>query len=83
MIYIKIIIAFILLAIAARQDIKTREVSNWIWQLMVIFGTFFITIDIWNRTVWVKEILLMGALVSISYLIFIVFNTYLLLGFSC
>ena len=76
---VRLIVAFILLAIASHQDIKTREVFDWIWKVMFIFAILLLIIEInlfggHERETILLELFLMSMMIVLSYIIFVGFN---------
>jgi Flp pilus assembly protein protease CpaA len=77
--YIRAIVAIVLLTFASKQDMKTREVSDWIWGVMFSLALAFLCYDIFFNNIYkeetfVAEMILMGVMVAFSYVIFKLFN---------
>ena len=71
---IRVVTAIILLAIASRQDIKKKEVSDWIWEIMLLIGFSLLIGDTYNGHIGILELFMMGMLILVAYVIFIGFN---------
>ena len=76
---IRLVVAFVFLAIASKQDINTREVEDWIWKLMLAYALVILLFDInflegYKRDTIITELFLMSMLILLSYVIYKGFN---------
>ena len=76
---LRLIVGIVLLAIASKQDIKTREVSDRIWEVMFSFTSILLAAEIilfkgYERETIVLELFFMTMLILIGYVLFVGFN---------
>ena len=76
---LRLIVGIVFLAIAARQDIKTREVYDRVWKLMLLFAAIILVIEInlfkgYERETIILELFFMSMLMLMGYVLFAVFN---------
>ena len=78
---IRMIVAFVLLAIASKQDIKTREVEDWIWKVMLVIAMILLIVELnifggYQRETVILELFLMAMLMLLTFFIFVGFNRF-------
>jgi len=76
---LRLIVGIVLLAIASKQDIKTREVSDRIWKTMFLLAAILLVIEInlfkgYERETVILEIFFMSMLMLMGYVLFAGFN---------